>query len=491
MPDRAGVREWAGLAILAVPCLLVSMDAHVLNLAIPQLTSDLRPTNAQLLWIVDSYAFLVAGCLMTMGALGDRVGRRRLLLIGAAGFGGASLLAAFSTTPAMLIAARVLLGLTGATLMPSTLALIRGMFSDPRQRTTAFGVWAASFALGGVIAPLVAGLLLRQFWWGSVFLVAVPLIAVLLVLGPVLLPEFRDRGAARVDIASAALSLVGVLSAVYGLKRAAQNGVDPIGGIALAIGVCLVAAFLRRQQRQADPWIDLALFRRRDFSLPLAANALSFFVLYGTQFFIAQYLQLVLGLSALRAGLWTIPSALGYLAGSVLAPIAASRLRPAWLMSASLAVTAVGFGLLTQVGPESGLPLVVIGSVVFSLGLAPVYVLTTEMTVASAPPARSGTASGVLTTTANLGGALGIAFLGSLGGAIYRDAMTASGSLGEARLTLGGAMAAAARLPEPLAGELAASARDAFTLAFRTVEVAGAGMIAAVAVISALLLRRC
>ena len=487
---RAGAREWAGLTVLAVPCLLVSMDAHVLNLAIPELTADLRPTNAELLWVVDSYAFLVAGCLMTMGALGDRVGRRRLLLIGAAGFGAASLLAAFATSPAMLIAARVLLGITGATLMPSTLALIRGMFSDPRQRTTAFGVWTASFALGGVIAPLVAGILLRHFWWGSVFLFAVPLIAVLLVLGPVLLPELRDRGAARVDVAGAALSLAGVLGAVYGLKRAVQNGVDPAGAVALATGVCLVGAFLRRQHRQTDPWIDLALFRRRDFSLPLAANALCFFVLYGTQFFIAQYLQLVLGLSALHAGLWTIPSALGYLAGSVLAPVAANRLRPAWLMSASLAVTAVGFGFLTQVGPESGLPWVVTGSVVFSLGLAPVYVLTTELTVAAVPAERSGAASGLLTTTANLGGALGIALLGSLGGAVYRDAMTAAGSLEDAGLTLGGALATASRLPEPLAGDLADSAREAFTLAFRTVEAGGAGLIAALAMLTALLLRR-
>ena len=269
---RAGAREWAGLAVLAVPCLLVSMDAHVLNLAIPALSADLRPTNAQLLWIVDSYAFLVAGCLMTMGALGDRVGRRRLLLIGAAGFGAASLLAAFATSPAMLIAARVLLGITGATLMPSTLALIRGMFTDPRQRTTAFGVWTASFALGGVLAPVVAGILLRHFWWGSVFLFGVPLIAVLLALGPVLLPELRDRDAARIDTAGAALSLAGVLSAVYGLKRAVQGGLDPVAGLALAIGLCLVAAFLRRQHRQADPWIDLALFRRRDFSLPLGGE---------------------------------------------------------------------------------------------------------------------------------------------------------------------------------------------------------------------------
>src|SRR3954468_8538595 len=412
---RAGAREWAGLAVLAVPCLLVSMDAHVLNLAIPALSTDLRPTNAQLLWIVDSYAFLVAGCLMTMGALGDRVGRRRLLLIGATGFGAASLLAAFATSPGMLIAARVLLGVTGATLMPSTLALIRGMFTDPRQRTTAFGVWTASFALGGVLAPVVAGVLLRHFWWGSVFLFGVPLIAVLLAVGPVLLPgprdppaartELRDREPARLDTAGAALSLAGVLGAVYGLKRAVQGGLDPVAGVALVIGLCLVTAFLRRQHRQADPWIDLALFRRRDFSLPLAANALCFFVLYGTQFFTAQYLQLVLGLSALHAGLWTIPSALGYLAGSALAPVAATRLRPAWTLSASLAVTAIGFGLLTQVGPQSGLPFVVAGSVIAALGLAPVYVLTTDLTVAAVPPARSGTASGLLTTTANLGGA--------------------------------------------------------------------------------------
>ena len=206
---------------------------------------------------------------------------------------------------------------------------------------------------------------------------------------------------------------------------------DPAAAVALALGIGLAAAFLRRQRGRANPWIDLALFRRREFSLPLAANALGFFVLYGTQFFIAQYLQLVLGLSPLEAGLWTIPSALGYLAGSVADP-AGRGPRPGrvWLMSASLAVTAVGFGLLTQVGPESGLTFVVVGSVVVSIGLSPVYVLAAEMTVASAPPARSGAASGLLGTTANLGGALGIAFLGSLGGADLSPRHRRGGSLG-------------------------------------------------------------
>jgi DHA2 family multidrug resistance protein-like MFS transporter len=467
---RAGVQEWTGLAVLAMPCLLVSMDTHVLNLAIPRLTADLRPTTAQLLWIVDSYAFLVAGFLMTAGALGDRLGRRRVLLVGAAGFGAASLLAAFATSPAMLIAARVLLGIAGATLMPSTLSLIRVMFHDPRQRRTAFGVWTASFSLGGLIAPVVAGLLLERFWWGSVFLVAVPPMAVLLALGPRLLPEFRAPGDARIDVAGAALSIAGVLSVVYGVKRAAQESLDPRAAVPIAVGLLLLAVFVRRQRRE-DPWIDLGMFRRLDFSVPLAANALCFFVLYGTSFFFAQYLQLVLGMSALQAGLWSIPGTLGYLLGSALAPFAANRMQPVWSLSLGLAVTAAGFGLLTQLDAQSGLPLLVTGAIVFSIGLAPVYVLATEMTVASVPAERSGAVSGILESCTELGGALGIAFLGSLGGAVYRDATNTAG-------------------PPALGGELGSAAGEAFTLAFRTVEVVGAGAIAVAAVATALLLGR-
>jgi len=471
-PRRAGARDWAGLAVLALPCLLVSMDAHVLNLALPALAAELRPTSVQLLWIVDGYAFLLGGALMTMGALGDRIGRRRLLLAGGAAFGCASVLAAFATSAAMLIAARALLGIAGATLMPSTLSLIRTMFRDARDRTVALGVWTASFALGGVLAPVIAGLLLQAFWWGSVFLVAVPLMALLVVLGPVLLPEFRDPGAARVDALSAGLSLLAVLGAVYGLKRVAQGDGDAGAGLALAGGLVLGALFVRRQVRQADPWVDLALFRRLRFTLPLATNALCFFVLYGTQFFVALYLQLVLGLSPLHAGLWTIPSALGYLAGSVLGPIAARREPHAWLMGASVAVAATGFGLLTQVGPGSGLAVVVAGTVVFSVGLAPVYVLSTEMTVAAAPPERAGGLSALVETCADLGGALGIAVLGSLGAAVYRHAVP--GSAGD------------------LAGARGEGAREAFTLAFQVVEGVGAGLLAVVAVaaVAGLRLRR-
>jgi len=461
---RAGAREWAGLAVLVLPCLLVSMDAHVLNLALPQLTADLRPTNAELLWIVDSYAFLVAGSLLTTGALGDRVGRRRMLLIGAGAFGAASLLAAFAPSAPVLIAARALLGIAGATLMPATLALVRVMFEDSRQRTTAFGIWTASFALGGVIAPIVAGVLLAHFWWGSVFLVAVPVMLALLALGPLLLPESRDPAAGRVDPAGAALSLSGVLVAVYGFKRG-----DVAGAIALTAGLGLLAAFLWRQR--TDPWIDPALLRRRTFSLPLSINACSFFVLYGTQFLIAQYLQLVLGLTALEAGLWTIPSALGYLAGSMLAPVAARWMPRQWMMSSSLLLTASGFGLLTQAG---GVPVIVAGSVIFSLGLAPIYVLSTELTVAAAPPERSGTASGILETGANLGGALGITVLGSIAAAVYRDAMPPG---------------TAQTLGEATRSGLADVAREAFTAGFHSAELVGAALLLVLAVASGLLLR--
>ena len=221
----AGRREWMGLAVIALPCLLYSMDLTVLELAVPKLSADLKPSSSQLLWIMDVYGFLLAGFLLTMGTLGDRIGRRRLLLIGAAAFGVASVLAAFSTSAEMLIATRALLGVAGATLAPSTLSLIRNMFVNTEQRAFAIGVWATSFAVGTAIGPLAGGFLSEFFWWGSVFLLAVPVMLLLLVLGPVLLPEYRDPGAGRLDLISAAISLVAVVLMIYGLKQIVQDGV--------------------------------------------------------------------------------------------------------------------------------------------------------------------------------------------------------------------------------------------------------------------------
>src|SRR5262245_3934216 len=234
---RAGRREWVGLAVLALPCLLYSMDLTVLHLAVPALSAALRPSSAQLLWIIDVYGFLVAGSLLTMGTLGDRIGRRRVLLCGAAAFSVASVLAALSTSAGMLIGARALMGVAGATLAPSTLALIFSLFRDPRQRSLAVGVWVSAFSAGGAVGPLLGGVLLERFWWGSVFLLALPVMALLLVLGPRVLPESRAPAAGRLDLLSAALSLAAVLAVIYGLKEAAQDGFGPLPAAAVLAGL--------------------------------------------------------------------------------------------------------------------------------------------------------------------------------------------------------------------------------------------------------------
>ncbi|HEX8133746.1 MAG TPA: MFS transporter, partial [Actinomycetes bacterium] len=466
----AGRREWVGLAVIALPCLLYAMDLTVLNLAVPKLSEALAPSSVQLLWIVDIYGFLVAGLLVTMGTLGDRIGRRRLLLAGAAGFAVASAVAAYSTSPGMLIGARALLGVAGATLAPSTLSLIRNMFADPRQRTVAVSVWITSFSVGGAVGPLVGGLLLEWFWWGSVFLPAVPVMALLLVLGPLLLPEFRDPHAGRPDLPSAVLSLVAVLAAIYGLKQLAQDGPGwtPVG--CMLAGLLVGVAFVRRQRRLADPLIDLRLFANRAFGAALTTNVASFFVGFGALLFTAQYLQLVLGLSPLQAGLWSLPSSAAFILGSMATPLLARRAAPAVAMAAGLALAAVGFGLLTQLGPTGGLPLLVAGSVIFSLALAPVDTLATDLAVGAAPPQRAGAASAITETAAEFGGALGIAVLGVVGTAVYRSQLAHGVPAGVpdqaaavARDTLGGAVAVADRLPDRLGASLLEVAQEAFT----------------------------
>src|SRR5262245_31669049 len=418
----AGRREWAGLAVLALACLLYAMDLTVLHLAVPAISEDLRPSGTQLLWITDIYGFMVAGFLIAMGTVGDRLGRRRLLLGGAACFGVVSVLAAFSASPEMLIGARALLGIAGATLAPSTLALIFTMFHDPRQRSTAIGIWITAFSAGGAIGPMLGGVLLEQFWWGSVFLLAVPVMALLLGLGPRVLPEYRDPSAGRLDLVSAALLLAAVLAVVFGIKEAAATGLSWAAAAAIAGGLAAGAGFARRQLTLADPMIDLRLFRARAFNASLAANLLGIFIVAGYFLFVAQYLQLVLGLPPLEAGLWSLPSAGGFIVGSNLAPRLLRRVRPAYVIGSGLALAAAGLAVLTRVGgsPGADLGILAAGSLVISLGLAPVFTATTDLIVSSAPPERAGAASGISETGAELGGALGIAVLGSIGVAVYR-----------------------------------------------------------------------
>jgi MFS transporter, DHA2 family, multidrug resistance protein len=494
----AGRGEWVGLAVLALPCLLYAMDLTVLNLAVPHLSAELQPSSTQLLWIVDVYGFLVAGFLVTMGTLGDRIGRRRLLLAGAAAFGAASVLAALSTSAGMLIAARALLGVAGATVAPSTLSLIRNMFADPRQRTLAISVWITSFSVGGAIGPLAGGMLLEWFWWGSVFLLAVPVMALLLVLGPILLPEYRDPRAGRLDLVSAGMSLAAVLAVVYGLKQLAQDGAGWPPALWIVAGLAVGVAFVRRQQTLAEPLLDLRLFRVPAFSAALTTNVLSFFVGFGTLLFVAQYLQLVLGLSPLAAGLWMLPASAGFVVGSMLTPLLGRRVRPGLVMAGGLALAAVGFGLLTQLGSDhaAGLAVLVAGSVIFSLALAPVDTLAADLAVGAAPPERAGAVSALSETSAELGGALGIAVLGSIATVVYRgqlgDAVPAGiapEAAAAARDTLGGALAAASQLPGRPGQALLAAAREAFTQGLHLAFAVSAAATLGVAIAAAILLR--
>jgi DHA2 family multidrug resistance protein-like MFS transporter len=495
-PTRAGQREWIGLSVLALACLLYVMDLTVLHLAVPSISEDLKPTSSELLWIIDIYGFMVAGFLVTMGTLGDRIGRRKLLLIGAGAFGAVSILAAFSTSPEMLILSRALLGIAGATLAPSTLSLIFSMFQDPKQRAVAIGVWISAFSAGSAVGPILGGIMLEFFWWGSVFLLSLPVMGLLLVLGPIVLPEFRDPDAGRLDIASAVMSLVAVLAVIFGLKQIAQDGFGLLPAGSILLGVAVGAAFVRRQFTLADPMIDLRLFRIPAFSASLAVNFLSIFVAIGYFLFVAQYLQLVVGLSPFEAGLWSVPSALGFIVGSNAAPRIVRRARPAYVMGAGLALSAIGLGVLTQVGGTDGLAIVVIGSVIISLGLSPVLALTTELIVGSAPPARAGAASGISETGAELGGALGISVLGSIGVAIYRGGVAEALPAGVpneaatvARDTLGGAVGVAGQLPAQLGSAVLDVARDAFVQGMQAAATISAITAITVAIIAVALLR--
>ena len=468
-PPKATRREWLGLAVLALGALMYVMDLTVLHLAVPKMSAELQPSSAQLLWIIDIYGFFVAGALITMGSLGDRIGRRRLLLVGAAAFGITSLLCAFSTSPEMLIISRAALGISGATLAPSTLSLIFHMFQDPQQRTVAIGVWIGAFSAGSAIGPVLGGLALEYFWWGSVFLIAIPVMALLLILGPRILPEYRDPEAGRLDPASAVMAVGAVLAAIFGLKQIAQEGPTPLAIGAIVAGLVVGALWVRRQRQLADPMIDLALFRVPAFNAALVVNFLAIFVVVGYFLFIAQYLQLVAELTPFQAGLLSLPSAIAFIVGSQAAPRIVQRVKPGYLIAGGLAFGSLGLFLLTQVGTTNGLLPLVVASVVISLGLAPVFGLTTELIVGSAPPERAGAASGISETGAELGGALGIALLGSIGVAIYRGGLAAGVLAGlppdaatAARDTLGGAVGVASSLPAGTATELLTVARTAF-----------------------------
>ena len=496
-PARATRRQWIGLGVLALPCMLYSMDLTVLNLAVPSLSAALKPSAAQLLWIIDIYGFMVAGFLITMGNLGDRFGRRRLLLIGASGFGAASVAAAFSNSAGMLIAMRALLGIAGATLAPSTLSLIRLMFADPAQRRVAVGLWIASYSIGAAIGPVVGGLLLERFWWGSVFLPSVPVMVLLLALGPWLLPEYRDRQGRPLDLPSVGLSISAVLLTVYACKQLAAIGFGWPAVVCGLVGMGLGTAFLRRQRRLADPLIDLQLFANPAFSVAIGTYTLGCFVLFGIFVFVAQQLQGVLGLSPLTAGWWSVPSALAFVVGSMAMPRVAQGFGKRSTIVGGLALAAAGLLTMTWAAAHAGPAGIAVASVLQALGLAPVFALATDLVVGAAPPERAGAASAISETSSELGGALGIAMLGSVGTWIYHAnigdvAVTgiSPATATIARSSLGAAIEVANQLGGPHGTALLDAARAAFVTSLQVASFAGALLLLMAAVLTARVLPR-
>ncbi|MEU5277851.1 MFS transporter [Streptomyces asoensis] len=486
---RAGRREWTALGVLMLPLLLVSMDVSVLYFAIPAISADLAPSGTQQLWIFDIYAFVLAGLLMTMGSLGDRVGRRRLLLIGAAAFGAASLIAAYADSAGTLIAARAVLGIGGATLMPSTMALIRTMFTDPDQRAKAIGLWSGVMTGGIALGSVMSGVLVEYFWWGSVFLVNLPAMVLLLVLGPVLLPESRDPAPGRFDWPSVPLSMAAVLPVIYGLKEIAAEGWHPVHVVEVTVGLLFAALFVHRQRTAADPMISPALFRRPGFAPAVVLNLVSSFGMLGSAFFTTQYLQSVLGRSALEAALWALlPSVPIGLAAPLATSLVQKGVDRAHVVTAGFLTGAAGYGLLALAGTDS-MWLVLTACGVLAPGIVMVLSQMTDLAMSAAPVERAGSASSLLETGAEFGGALGMAVLGSIGTALYRHDMPAAAPA-EARETLGGALAVAGRLPGRTGDALATAARESFTHGMQGAAIAGAVVLTAAGVAATATLRR-
>ncbi|GAA0966626.1 MFS transporter [Acrocarpospora macrocephala] len=476
---------WVGLAVLALPTLLIALDVSVLYVALPQLSADLRADATEQLWILDIYSFMLAGFLVTMGALGDRIGRRRLLLIGAAAFGVASIVAAYATSPALLIAARALLGIAGATLMPSTMALIRNMFPDPKRMGVAIGVWFSCFMGGMTLGPLVGGLLLEHFWWGSAFLLGVPFMVLLLVTGPILLPEYKPaRPEHPIDLASVALSLAAILPVIYGLKALARDGWHAPALAAVAVGVAFGAVFVRRQRILAEPLLDLRLFANRVFSTALGIMLLGGVVMAGLSLLSSLFLQDVAGLSPLATGVRLIPQNVAMVIGSMVAPALARKLPSATVTA--LGLTLAGLGLLVVTQVESGdAGLLVVGLVLASAGISFPMALTMNLILAAAPPEKAGSAASISETSGEFGIAVGIATLGSLGTLVYRSVLDLpDGAPAAAKSSLTAAVAIADDVPG-----LLNAARTAFTSGLNVVGAVGAVIFLGLAVAAAVTLR--
>ncbi|AUI62252.1 MFS transporter [Amycolatopsis sp. BJA-103] len=417
---RPHTRAWFGLLVILCPVFLVSMDGSILFLAMPRISQALAPTADQALWILDVYGFAVGSLLIAFGNLGDRYGRLKLLMIGAAVFGAASTAAAFAPGPELLIAFRALMGLAGATLLPSALAVLSELFPDPRRRAQAIGVFAAAFAAGFAIGPVVGGVLLERFWWGSVFLVNLPVIAVFLLLAPVLLREVRATGKGRVDTLSVVLSAAGLLLAIYGIKHVAADGLSAVAVSAGIAGALLLVWFARRQRGLDHPLIDFSLFRDRVFTIAIVTGFLPLAAWSAAAYLSGIHLQSVLGLPVLHAALLALPGAAVLTIMCVVTPALVERIgKRAALVGCHFSIAA-GLALLLMTGVTGGVGWYVASTVVAGVGYGISFSVVADTAVAAVPAERAGAAGAIAETGNEIGNALGIALMGSLAALVFR-----------------------------------------------------------------------
>ncbi len=466
-----GRRRWAVLLVLCLSLLVVSLDNTILNVALPTLVRDLHATDSQLQWTVDGYTVVFAGLLITFGSLGDRAGRRGALMSGLSVFAGGSALSAFASSPDQLIGFRCLMGAGAALVMPATLSVLTNVFTLPKERARAIGLWSGTTGLGVAIGPIFGGWLLSHFWWGSVFLVNVPIVVVGLVAIALVVPTSRDDRAPRADPVGAGLSVLGLGALLWGIIEA------PIDGwgngrvvLALAAAALVLSVFVFWELHSDHPMFQVHFFANPRFSAASASVSFVFFALFGAMFLLTQYLQSVLGYSPMAAGARISPVALTIIAGAPVASLVVEKVGTKSVVVAGLATVALGLGLLSDLTVRSGYGPVLVTILVAGAGMGLTVSPATEAIMGSLPPRQAGVGSAMNGTDIQVGGALGVAVLGSALNEHYRGALT--GTLGSlhlppalaqsARSSLGGALAVATHLPRLPAAALSSSAKAAF-----------------------------